>query len=960
MTKRLSTKLKAFILVLIIVFSSMGAFALIQSLEPEKAYVQVWGEVVLDKPLVGAAISVFDQTGTLLLKEENSTYETGAFYLSIPTANRPEGAVPGSIKAEGGTLGNLSFNGTVTLEVPLFDEESYYKLNAITTLTASYHERNPEIDYAKAEDTVAAFLQVPSGKNLSYVIETMEWDNTVFSHSVFMRQAKTVGGFDQFVNALVLEIEAGKVHSMKGEPLYGGEWGDLAAFIGKSVASGAIGAIAGQGVNWIMHSLGYRNPTEKMIEQLKEQMDSMSQTMTQMKRSLTRIEDLQQVTLQRIDDAVKTIGTKIETSYKGLKWEIEYSALKVRSSNIITAISGPKEVISTAFNRLYQYSKLNPSESHEALRSEIAKTVSDVLSVTGGLEPKLMQINDNILGSMDMGLLDLWSTILTIGATDKTQLESLYYSYVERFSYLLSIELTGINVMIDAFHAKFGNDTKLAEDFWMTWQGKLKNQLDLFLRFSERAAASRIDNLTAGEFNNPNLYYKRFENPNIMQRADEFYQQMLSSLKAEQTPLNVITVRVANFPSVTSQNLPANVDLKLLDVATGKTVAPATFELRSDVTVPDWEFNKVKYELACFTFKVPNGTYRVTSQSVNLLREYDRVQNVTWTANSQILSQGFVSYMAKNEGSTVKPHLVSQWVLNNPNNQIDGPWGITVSREGYVYIAEDGWIWNKPYIYKYDGEGNFLFKWGSFGWANGKLVLPRYVTTTPNGDVCVASGRIQLFDGSGKILKEWGKMEQIFSPPHPTYLTIYGYTGIASSSDGYLYVVDSGNFTGKPQILKYDGAGKLILKWGSYGIDDGTFLNPGPIAIDKQGFVYVFDNGRLGGEKYPILQKFTSNGDYVWSKFIRNSKGEPFVCSAMAVDGLHGNIYLVGDDGYYRNVTYIEKLDSEGNLVFEDTKKLEFPMGIALSPDDSSIYVTDRNGVQRYSYYPVTFVSTKW
>jgi DNA-binding beta-propeller fold protein YncE len=957
MTNRFPTKLQAVLLIVIIVFSSTGVYALLQSMEPKKAYAQVWGDVVLDQPLVGAAISVFDQNGELLIREENSTYETGAFYLSIPL----DSTVPSSVKilAEGGTLGNLSFNGKVMLEVPQFEEESYYKLNAITTLTTSYHERHSEIGYDTVESSVEAFLEVPSETNLSYVIETMEWGNSIFSHSVFMKQAKAAGGFNEFINSLVLEIEAGGVHSMRGDPIYGGEWGDLAAFVGKSVASGAIGAIAGQGVNWIMHTLGYRNPTEKMVEQLKEQMSTMSQTMTQMKRSLTKIEALQQATLQRIDDAVNQIGTKIETSYKGLKWEIEYSALKVRSSNIVTAITGPKEVISTTFDRLYQYSKLDPSDTNEALRNALAQTVSEILSVTNGIEPMLMIINDNIVGSLDMGLLDLWSTILTIGAADKTQMESLYNSFVERFSYLLSIELTGINVMIDAFHAKFGNDTKLATDFWTSWKGKLKTQLDLFLRFSERAAVSRIDNLTAGEFNNPNFYYKRFDGSNILLRADEFYQEMLSSLEAEETTRKTITIRVANFPIVTSQNLPASVDLKLLDLATGKSYVPSTFELRSDVTVPDWEFNKVKYEVACFTFNVPTGAYRMTSQNSMLLREYDSNQNITWTASHQILSNGYVGYMAKYEGSTVKPKLVNQWSLNN--TQIDGPRGITVDSQGYVYVAEDGWIWNKPYIFKYDGVGNFVFQWGEFGWANGKLVLPRYVTTTPNGDVCVASGRIQLFDSSGKIIREWGKMATIFDPPHPTTFTIYGYTGIASSSDGYLYVVDSGNFTGNPQILKYDSTGKLILKWGGYGIDSGNFLNPGPIAVDKQGFVYVFDAGQLYGEKYTILQKFTSNGDYVWSKFIRDSKGEALVGTAMAVDGLHGNIYLAGYTGSFPSTPCIQKLDSEGNLVYDwTTNQVGTPMGIALSPDDSSIYVTDSNGIKRFSYYPETFVSTKW
>ncbi len=81
----------------------------------------------------------------------------------------------------------------------------------------------------------------------------------------------------------------------------------------------------------------------------------------------------------------------------------------------------------------------------------------------------------------------------------------------------------------------------------------------------------------------------------------------------------------------------------------------------------------------------------------------------------------------------------------------------------------------------------------------------------------------------------------------------------------------------------------------------------------------------------------------------------------MAVDGLHGDIYIGGYVGYFQSTAYILKLDSEGNLIYEwNTNQVGTPMGIALSPDDSSIYLTDSNGVKRFSYYPETFVSTKW
>lgn len=50
---------------------------------------------------------------------------------------------------------------------------------------------------------------------------------------------------------------------------------------------------------------------------------------------------------------------------------------------------------------------------------------------------------------------------------------------------------------------------------------------------------------------------------------------------------------------------------------------------------------------------------------------------------------------------------------------------------------------------------------------------------------------------------------------------------------------DSGS--GKPRVQKFDSNGKFITKWGSYGSDDGEFIDPEHLAVDSEGNVYVSD-----------------------------------------------------------------------------------------------------------------------
>jgi len=79
------------------------------------------------------------------------------------------------------------------------------------------------------------------------------------------------------------------------------------------------------------------------------------------------------------------------------------------------------------------------------------------------------------------------------------------------------------------------------------------------------------------------------------------------------------------------------------------------------------------------------------------------------------------------------------------DGQFDHPWGVAVDNRGNVYVAEE---FNSR-IQKFDGQGNFLLKWGGFRTVeNGKFYNPCGVAVDNRGNVYVAdtdNQRIQKF-----------------------------------------------------------------------------------------------------------------------------------------------------------------------------------------------------------------------
>jgi len=66
---------------------------------------------------------------------------------------------------------------------------------------------------------------------------------------------------------------------------------------------------------------------------------------------------------------------------------------------------------------------------------------------------------------------------------------------------------------------------------------------------------------------------------------------------------------------------------------------------------------------------------------------------------------------------------------------------------------------------------------------------------------------------------------------------------VAVDSMGHIYVADTQN----DRIQKFDKKGKHVTCWGSHGSGDGQFRTPNDVAVDSKGNIYVADtfNNRI-------------------------------------------------------------------------------------------------------------------
>ena len=228
------------------------------------------------------------------------------------------------------------------------------------------------------------------------------------------------------------------------------------------------------------------------------------------------------------------------------------------------------------------------------------------------------------------------------------------------------------------------------------------------------------------------------------------------------------------------------------------------------------------------------------------------------------------------------------------NPQVDG------GGDNNVYVADD----DNHRVTKFKSDGTYISQVGGYGTGNGQFEFPYDVGVDSQGFLYVADNnnhRVQKFDAATLgFLASWGG----FGPAPGQFEYPRALAGLAEDPQGGTYVADNAN----NRIQGLDPNGNVTASWGIAGRGPGYVTRPNGVAVDAAGKVYVadtYDNR---------LELLGSNGAYL---------------------GQIGNISTAS--GFAAPGT------SKGSL--------DLPSGVAISPKDGSVWVTETGNerVQQFS-----------
>jgi len=295
--------------------------------------------------------------------------------------------------------------------------------------------------------------------------------------------------------------------------------------------------------------------------------------------------------------------------------------------------------------------------------------------------------------------------------------------------------------------------------------------------------------------------------------------------------------------------------------------------------------------------------------------------------------------------------LLAIWgTKGNGDGQLNEPWSIASDRYGNIYVADT----DNNRIQKFTSNGQFLLKWGARGPGDGQFNSPRGVAVDISGNVYVIDARnyrVQKFDSQGNFMAKWA-----ISVNYPEDLSI--------DESGNIYVVyawDPVPNNSSLRVQKFDPDGNLLLQWGDVGIEDGKFIGPDGITVDKSGNVYVTDsNLGVNDSRNSRIHKFDSRGNLIITYGSSGSGNGQFSSLRGITTDESGNVYVV-DSGNNR----IQKFDE--NMVFStkwgiggsgDGQFLS-PTGIAID-NSGNIYITDSNNKRIQKFGSSVNFMTKW
>ncbi|MEZ4711928.1 MAG: NHL repeat-containing protein [Caldilineaceae bacterium] len=209
------------------------------------------------------------------------------------------------------------------------------------------------------------------------------------------------------------------------------------------------------------------------------------------------------------------------------------------------------------------------------------------------------------------------------------------------------------------------------------------------------------------------------------------------------------------------------------------------------------------------------------------------------------------------------------------------------------------------------------------------------IAVAANGEIFVAdtwNGRIEVFDGQGQFLRKWGYFNttngELGDP-----LAMFGPRGIALDPQGNLLVADTGN----KRILHFTPTGEALNQVGGGGVVGGRFEEPVGVAVDpRDGSVFVADawNRRI--------QKLAPDLSFVAEYAVPGWESDQIFHKPYVAVAPNGDIYA-SDPEMFRVYAYAPDgaLKAAFGNYGADMTQISLPTGLAVDAASNSILVAD-------------------
>jgi RHS repeat-associated protein len=299
-------------------------------------------------------------------------------------------------------------------------------------------------------------------------------------------------------------------------------------------------------------------------------------------------------------------------------------------------------------------------------------------------------------------------------------------------------------------------------------------------------------------------------------------------------------------------------------------------------------------------------------------------------------------------------------------NLLSAPQGVVTDSEGNVWVADT----SHNRIEEFSEKGAYIRQSGATGSAGGQFSSPKGIAIDPKGNVWVTdtgNTRVEEFNSKGEFVETFGKevnktkVEAKGTEAEKNLCTaasgnvcqagVAGSaqgqmkepTGIASSSAGNLYVVETGN----NRFEKFAPTGERLNTVGSEGTEAGKFKEPTGIAVSPDfAWLWVTDTANNRIEEWnttalsfvrAVGKEGTGNGEFKAPRAIAtDSEGNVWVA-----DTTNNRVQRITSTG-----TYLGQFGSAGS----GNGQFSSPKGIAID-SKGNVWTGDtgNNRVQEFS-----------